>query len=74
MDPTSPALTYKSLVGFTMSTGEPYVAIGSTDPKASGITCNLRGSCGTRMPIGGKLSSNQLAVIDSWLACGAPFN
>jgi hypothetical protein len=74
MDPTSPSLTYKSLSTFTMSTGDLYVTAGSPDPNASGITCNLRGGCGTRMPIGGKLNSKQLSVIDSWLACGAPFN
>ena len=74
VDPTSPSLTYKSLTTFTMSTGDPYVAVGDPDPKASGMFCNLRGDCGVRMPLGGRLTSKQLAVIDSWLACGAPFN
>jgi hypothetical protein len=74
MDQTSPALTYKSLINFTLSNGDPYVEIGNTDPKASSITCNLRGNCGTRMPLTGKLNSNQLSVIDGWIACGAPFN
>lgn len=74
MDSTSPSLTYKSITNYTMSTGEPYVALGTTVPKASGIFCNLRGNCGVRMPLGDKLTSKQLSVIDSWLACGAPFN
>lgn len=74
MDSTSPSLTYKSLTAFTMSTGEPYVALGTTVPKASGIFCNLRGNCGVRMPLGDKLTSKELTIIDSWLACGAPFN
>lgn len=74
MDQTSPSLTYKSLVGFTASNGDPYVAAGSADPMASAISCNLRGGCGPRMPIGGKLNSNQLSIIDAWLRCGAPFN
>ena len=74
IDPTSPSLTYKAITAYTMSTGEPYVDVGNTDPGASGMFCNFRGACGPRMPIGGKLNSNQLKVMDAWLACGAPFN
>lgn len=74
MDATSPALTYKSLVSFTLSNGQPYVAVGTTSPKSSSISCNLRHQCGVGMPLGDKLDSNQLDVIDQWLACGAPFN
>ena len=74
MDASSPSSTYKSLTNFTLSNGKPYVAVGNTNPKASMIFCNLRNQCGAGMPIGGKLDSTQLDVIDTWLACGAPFN
>lgn len=74
MDLTSPSLTYKSLTDFKSSNGQPYVSVGSTNPKASAISCNLRHQCGVGMPLGDKLGANQLDVIDTWLACGAPFN
>jgi len=75
IDPTSPALTYKTITSFTLSSGEAYVALGTTVPKASGMFCNFRGNCGVRMPLGGdKLTSKQLSIMDTWLACGAPFN
>ncbi|MDB4936989.1 MAG: hypothetical protein JWP87_3961 [Labilithrix sp.] len=74
IDANSAPFTYKTITTFKLSTGQPYVVVGSTDPKASGMYCNLRGDCGARMPVGDKLSSNDLDVIDTWLACGAPFN
>jgi hypothetical protein len=38
------------------------------------MACNLRDNCGTGMPVGSKLTSKQLAVVDAWLVCGAPFS
>ena len=73
IDPAQSLFTYKNLRAYEIE-GVPYVAIGSTDPDDSSITCNLRGACGTRMPLGDKLSSTQLDVIGKWLSCGAPFN
>jgi len=73
IDLANAAATYKELVGFTMSNGQPYV-VPQSPPKSSGISCNLRGACGVPMPIGSKLTSKQLQVIDDWLSCGAPLN
>lgn len=73
IDPAQSALTYKNLIAYEID-GRPYVAMGSKDPDDSSITCNLRGDCGTRMPLGDKLSGKQLDVIEEWLSCGAPFN
>jgi len=74
IDSDDPQLTYKTLVSFKTSGGKPYVAVGSTDPKSSGMYCNLRGDCGVRMPLGNKVDSADLKTLDTWLACGAPFN
>jgi hypothetical protein len=73
IDTDSAPSAYKTLTSFKLS-GKAYVAVGSTDPKASAIRCNLRGDCGTSMPPGDRLPSADLDVIDAWLACGAPFN
>lgn len=73
IDVKSAVLTYKNFVAFEID-GQPYVAVGSKDPEDSAMFCNFRGDCGPRMPIGDKLSSKQLDVMDRWLACGAPFN
>jgi hypothetical protein len=73
VDTLDAAATYKELLGFVLSDGSPYV-VQSKDPKDSSLNCNLRDNCGVGMPIGRKISSKQLAVVDAWLACGAPFN
>jgi hypothetical protein len=74
IDTTNPQTAYKQITTFTLSTGKTYVAVGNTEPKASGMYCNFRGNCGTQMPLVDKLASQELDIIDAWLACGSPFN
>lgn len=73
IDASDPASTYKEFLAFRTSNGKPYVVM-STNPSASAMSCNLRASCGVAMPPNDKLSPKELAVIDGWLACGAPLN
>ena len=70
----NPTATYQGLKNFKLSTGKAYVVVGATDPKTSGMSCNLRGECGVSMPVGDKLDAEELKIIDDWLACGAPLN
>lgn len=66
IDPSAPRATYDGFVTFRLSDGRTYL---------SGMDCNLRGTCGTKMPLGGDgLDAADLALIDAWLACGGPFN
>ena len=78
IDPTMPQLTYKAMVSFTLTNGQPYVVVGNPDPTASGLHCNLTGNgaiCGVAMPLPmTPLTKAQLALVDEWLACGAPLN
>lgn len=74
IDPSAPMSTWQSLRTFLMSDGRLYVVAGSVDPAASGIHCNLRRECGVGMPLGGTASDADLAIVDAWLACGAPPN
>ena len=73
IDLANSAATYQALTTHQIG-GKAYVAAGNADPKASGMFCNLRGDCGTAMPPGDELNSDDLKVIDGWLACGAPLN
>jgi len=57
-----------------MSDGRQYVSQSSADPRDSGIVCNLGGACGVRMPIGSQASNEDIALVEEWLACGAPNN
>lgn len=65
IDGAAPRATYESLVAFRLSDGQPY---------RTAMACNLRGTCGVKMPLGGAIDPADLARIDAWLACGAPFN
>lgn len=56
-----------------------YVNPCSTDPKGSGMLCNLLsaddpGACGVHMPQSGQLAADDLAIVEKWLKCGAPNN
>lgn len=69
--------TWNDLRAFTLSTGQPYVSSVPSTPAVSGMHCHLRGECGVSMSslvVAGALSPKELADIDAWLACGAPFN
>jgi hypothetical protein len=74
--------TYQALAAFTMpppSRAVPFLSPGSTDPSQSGIECNLSGStCGVQMPLtqaGAQPPTQEdLAMIDTWVKCGAPEN
>lgn len=72
IDLADPPATYKSLLSYKLD-GRPYVST-SGNPSSSAMYCNLRHVCGTPMPVDGKVPSHELAWIDAWLACGAPFN
>lgn len=66
IDGAAPRATYDGFVAFRLSDGRSYLA---------GMDCNLRGTCGVKMPLGGDgLDAADLARIDAWLACGGPFN
>jgi hypothetical protein len=73
INPQDPKGTYAELSAFQLSNGQTYIVPNGV-PKSSGLFCNLRGQCGVAMPIGDKLTSKQLDVVDAWLACGAPLN
>jgi len=74
IDVSTPSTTYASLTSFVLSDGQPYVVSGVTRPDLQGIHCNLAGTCGMPMPLGGAASSAQLRLVDIWLTCGAPNN
>lgn len=74
IDAASPSATRAALVSFVMSDGRPYVVPSSVDPRDSGIVCNLGGACGVRMPLGGGATNAEIAIVEQWLACGAPDN
>jgi len=74
IDVSTPSTTYASLTSFVLSDGQPYVVSGVTRPDLQGIHCNLAGTCGMPMPLGGAASSAQLRLVDIWLTCGAPDN
>jgi hypothetical protein len=77
IDPADALGTWSGLHAFTLSTGQPYLAKGTTTPAASAMHCHLRGECGTSMlafVAGAAFSPQELADVDDWLACGAPFD
>ena len=77
IDPDDFYGSWSALRAFTLSNGQPYVAAAPSPPAASGIHCHLRGECGvpmTSFTAVGVLSPKELADVDEWLACGAPFN
>jgi hypothetical protein len=79
IDGTSAQNAYNSLTTYTDLQGEPYIAACATNPSDSAMDCNLKGSC-SQMPQEGAgvgaaaPTAAELADLDTWLACGAPFN
>jgi hypothetical protein len=53
---------------------KPYVNSCTTDPTASYIVDNLKGTAGTSMPPGLARTPASVDVVAQWVACGAPFN
>jgi hypothetical protein len=79
IDGTNAQAAYNSLTTYTDLQDEPYVAACATDPTASAIDCNLKGSCSQMPQTGAGVNAAQptaaeLVDLDTWLACGAPFN
>jgi hypothetical protein len=72
IDAAHPLETKRGFYSFVMSNGMRYVDFRSLDPKSSAIACNLRGSCGVPMPLGGAAPPSTIDIVDGWLACGAP--
>jgi hypothetical protein len=78
----SASATYANFAAYTLTPPAPalpYILPRNTDPTKSGIECNLSGtSCGNQMPLatGGAqlLTASQIAMIDTWVKCGAPDN
>lgn len=71
IDPARPLETKRGFYAFVLSNGMRYVDFRSLDSKASAMACNLRGTCGVRMPLGGAAPESSIALIERWLACGA---
>ncbi len=79
---SDPATTYSSFVAFIMTPPAPalpFVLPGSADPSRSGIECNLSSAaCGPEMPltqVGAQpLTKADVAMLDTWVKCGAPNN
>jgi hypothetical protein len=72
IDAAKPLETERGFYAFVLSNGMRYVDFRSLDPKSSAIACNLRGSCGVAMPLGGTAPASTIDMIERWLACGAP--
>jgi hypothetical protein len=75
------SVDYPVLTKYSMNFNRPYLNPCSTDPAQSSISCNLiPESCDdmTQMPepIGNnaKATTAQLAMLNTWLQCGAPNN
>jgi hypothetical protein len=71
IDDSSASACLASLKKITVR-GKPYIASG-TDPNASSLLCNLKGSCGSQMPKspGTNPSSAEVCKVEAWLRCGA---
>ncbi len=81
---SDPSATYKTLSTYVMQNAPqalPYVLPGNTDPTKSGLVCNVSGSnCGPQMPLAGvvtgtaALTPQEITMVTTWVACGAPNN
>jgi hypothetical protein len=78
--PTSSSV-YSAWVGVTANSANNcgityYVstATGATGLSQSLIIQKLTGSCSPQMPLGGSLTSGQIATFSSWVSAGAPNN
>ncbi|NOU35067.1 MAG: hypothetical protein HOO96_44815 [Polyangiaceae bacterium] len=81
MHENDPWTTWQALVGFRDSAGRAYVVPCIERADEGYMACNLRKErklrepdCGQRMPFGRPLEPADLATVDTWLGCGAPFN
>ena len=72
---------YNNLMAFQIA-GKPYINPCSTNPDASAFLCNVQSpACGTgQMPLAnsavgsGPMSSSDVALVQTWVQCGAPKN
>jgi len=75
--PSDPTAAWNSLANYT-DPGSPkvYVDICSKNADDSAFKCNLSGAClASKMPLApGAATDDDVAKINSWLACGAPNN
>lgn len=77
IDGTSGSTAYLSLKDYKIpGRTTPYINAGSTDPTQSSMDCNLQGKCGNSMPLapGRVLTHDEICLLETWLACGAPNN
>lgn len=74
--PDDPLTSWKALLSYRDATGRAYVVPCKETATDGYMACNLRydPTCGRPMPIGHKMKPAELALFDTWLACGAPFN
>ncbi|MCA9584646.1 MAG: hypothetical protein KC657_04745 [Myxococcales bacterium] len=72
IDPTSAASCYASLKAINVAK-IPY--LGADGGQAS-LECNLQGTCGSKMPKppGKDPTTDELCLVQAWIACGAPNN
>jgi hypothetical protein len=79
----TPALDYPTLTAYSTNFTRPYINSCSTDPAQSSISCNITttgDSCDgmSAMPVlqygNSAPTTTQLAMITTWLQCGAPNN
>ncbi|CAN5214694.1 hypothetical protein BH09MYX1_BH09MYX1_46390 [soil metagenome] len=70
---------YGSLVAW-QTNNKVYLNPCTVDPDASAFSCNLSGTCGSRMPYtdnvlgSGPAQPADLAKLQTWISCGSPKN
>lgn len=80
IDGTDSQKAYAALVAFSVDSTNPYINACSSDPSASEMPANLRGDIQQQMPTQGagvspaNATPGDIATLETWLACGAPFN
>jgi hypothetical protein len=76
LSPDDPRADWQTLVSHRDANGRAYVVPCKETAGDGYMACNLRydPTCGRPMPIGHKMKPAELALFDTWLACGAPFN
>ena len=76
LDLSSPAIAYAALVNRPASTASCGTRVVPMHPETSFLVQKLRGtqaagSCGDAMPIGGMLTADQIAAVQTWITNGA---
>ena len=75
-DLSSASASHSALVGIASSACADKVFVVAADPDSSYLVEKLDGSssiCGSQMPLGlTSLSSSEIALIENWIAAGAP--